>query len=132
MIIDNKRIARVTIKGPDNEAVAVLTDKEAQTKKGYSVSVILDTSPGPDAIAFTGDVLFYRDTPEQKYVVTQADDKFFVMVPVTVNKESQEVEYDNVHQRIYPNSNKIGTLEDFFIVLEYRGEEDHDGTVQKI
>ena len=124
MIIDNKKIAQVTVKGPDDETVAVLTDKEAQTAKGYSVSVILDTSPGPDAIAFTGDVLFYKDTPDNKYVVTQADDKFFVMVPAAVKAETQEVEYDNVHQRIYPNNRKCGTLDDFGIVLEFRGEEE--------
>jgi len=124
MIIDGRKIAEVTIKGPDGEIVAVLTDKEAQTKKGYDVSVVLDTSPGPDAIAFAGDVLYYRDNPEQKYVVTQADEKFFVMVPVAVKTETEEIEYDNIHQRVYPNNLKVGTLDDFGIDLEYREDND--------
>jgi hypothetical protein len=128
LIIDGKKIARVTITGPDETVVAVLTDKEAKTEKGYSVSVILDTSPGPDAIALAGDVLYYMDDPEQVYVVTQADDKFFSMTPVTTDFKKQTVEYDNRHTRVYPNNCKVGTLEDYGIALDYRGSDGNGST----
>lgn len=124
MIIDGKKIAEITIKNPEDEIIAVLTDKEAQVQQGYNVSVVLDTSPGPNAIAHAGDVLYYTDNPDQKYIVTQADDKFFVMVPVTVNQDTEEIKYDNIHQRVYPNNFKTGTLDDYCIGLEYRGSND--------
>ena len=121
MIIDGIKIAKITIKNQDG-IVAILTDKEAKTEKGYDVSVVLDTSLGPDAIALTGDVLHYRDEPEKQYVVTQADDKFFTMTPVTIEKEKQEIAYDNKHSKTYPNNRKVGTLLDYGIDLEYRGD----------
>ena len=129
MIIDGKKIAQVTITSPDETVIAVLTDKEAKTEKGYSVSVVLDTSPGPDAIALAGDVLYYRDDPEQVYVVTQADDKFFSMTPVTTDFKKQMIEYDNRHTRVYPNNRKVGTLEDYGIALDSRGD-DSSGSTQ--
>ena len=124
MLIDGKKIAFVTVKDKDGKIVARLTDEQAQTAKGYTVQAMLDNRPGPDAIAYQGDVLYYIDSPEKKYIVTRADDKFFTMTPTTVNEEKEELEYDNLHERVYPNNKKIGILADYGIQLEYRGMDD--------
>ena len=129
MIIDGKKIAKIEIQGPDNNVVAVLEDDGARTAKGYKVNVLLDYRLGPDAIALPGDVMHFVDDEEQKYVVTNASDKFFTLVPVEVHTETEEITYKNEHQRVYPNRRSVGTLSDYGLVLEFRG--DQDGSEEK-
>ena len=45
---------------------------------------------------------------------------------MSVKKEKEELEYDNLHTRVYPNDKKIGVLVDYGIQLEYRGMDDDD------
>lgn len=129
MIVGGKKIARIAIKHGQSY-IGILTDEEAKMAPGYTVEVALDTRPGENAIAFAGDVLYYEDVPDEKYIVTQADDKFFTMVPVTVDHEHEKVLYDNKHRRTYPNNIKVATLADYGLVLEFRGAEE-DGSIEE-
>lgn len=130
MIIDDKKIAKVIVKHGQS-IIGILSDEEAKMAPGYTAEVILDTRPGKDAIAYGGDVLYYEDTPDTKYIVTQADDKFFVMVPVKVDNNNSNIEYLDIHRRVYPNNINIGTLSDYGIILEFRGKDaDENGSTE--
>ena len=118
MIIDEKRYAKIMVSNPEGEVIAVLTDRGPAVAKGYSVKVEVDDSPGPDAIALRGDMLYYTDDPDHRYVVVSADEKFFLMCPVTVEAD-KSITVNNRHPRTYPNDQKVGKLEDFGLYKDF-------------
>lgn len=124
MMVDGHKIAKITIYDNNDNLIAELTDEAANTADGYTVQAVLDQRLSPNAIAHKDDILHYKDSPDDKYMVTKADDKFFSMCPVTVDSSTKQIKYDNYHQRTYPNNCKVGTLDDYGIALEYRGTED--------
>ncbi len=124
MIIGGVKLDRVVVTDPDDKTVAVLTDGEAKSASGYKVRAYTPASPGPDAIAHTGDILFYEDEPEKNYAVSAADEKFFIMLPIIVNKDEVTgkvtYDFDEAHRRVYPNNVKAATLEQLGLVLKQR------------
>ena len=126
MIIDGIKIAKVDIVDPNDKILVTLEDEGVTKLDGYKVNVLLDKRPGPNAIAMPGDVLYYEDDENTKYLVTEADEKFFTMVPAIVDRDKEEVSYDYQHARTYPNHRSIGKLKDFRLVLEYRSAYDKD------
>ena len=127
MIIDKVKIKKLIIKNPNCQVVGELTDDKAEMRPGYKVEAIPDYENQPVYIAMQGDVLYYTDKPEEKYMVTQADDKFFTMVPVVPDWKNNSISYVSEHSRTYPNNSDYGSFEKYGISIEYRGA-DHVGS----
>ena len=68
------------------------------------------------------DIIKYCEGDDRSYVVTAADNKFFTMVPVFATKESEDLTLDYKSQRVYPNDRRIGTLTDYGLYIDYRGD----------
>lgn len=119
MIIDGKKIAKVEVVNKHGDVVAVIEDDGATKSAGYDVNVYLDLRPGPDAIVMEHDVLRYHGE-DDKYLVIHADRKFFVMVPISVDKGNDDIRLNCRKTRTYPNNKNYATLSELGLVLDYR------------
>lgn len=119
MIIDGKKIAKVEVVNQHGNVVAVIEDDGATKSAGYDVNVYLDLRPGPDAVAMEHDVLRYHGE-DDKYLVVSADQKFFVMVPIVVDKGNNDIRLNYGKTRTYPNNKNCATLSELGLVLDYR------------
>jgi hypothetical protein len=130
LIIDKARVKKLIIRDAFGRLIGKLSDNRADMEAGCTVEVIPDLSDPPKYIAMRGDVLYYIDQPDQKYMVTQADQQFFTMVPVRINQINQELIFETEHSRTYPNSSEHGSLDAYGINIEFRGA-DHIGDDKK-
>lgn len=117
MIINEQKIAKIEITNPEGKVVVTLEDDGVTKAPGYEVNVCLDLRLGPDALVKQNDVLHYLGEENIHYTVLRADSKFFTMAPVLVTKDDT-VKINMSKQRTYPNNRKIGTLNDYGLVLE--------------
>lgn len=124
MIINEQKIAKIDITGPEGNVVVTLEDDGVTKTPGYEVKVYLDLRLGPDALVKQNDVLHYLDEENIHYTVLRADPKFFTMAPIIMT-DNDTVKINMSKQRTYPNNRKIGTLNDYGLVLEQVEEGEH-------
>lgn len=117
MIINEQKIAKIEITNPEGKVVVTLEDDGVTKAPGYEVNVCLDLRLGPDALVKQNDVLHYLGEENIHYTVLRANSKFFTMAPVLITKDDT-VKINMGKQRTYPNNCKIGTLNDYGLVLE--------------
>ena len=122
MLIDGKKVAKAEVVDPNGNVVAVLEDDGAYKADGYQVNIYMDARTSPHAIVMINDIVKYCEGDDRSYVVTAADNKFFTMVPIFATKESEDLMLDYKSQRVYPNDRRVGTLTDYGLYIDYRGD----------
>ena len=113
MIINGARSSRITIYDKvSQQPIAVIADDDIQYIN--SVQIILDPPQaelGEASIVNIGDYLYYESTPEELFVVSEANSRFFIMYKVSLGANNN-LEVDSNAWRKLTNNKYIATLEE--------------------
>lgn len=101
----------IVFKEDTKEIIAKIKEDGFETREGFNI--LLDSYSEEnvsDELVSLKDILFFKNNPQETYLVTQINQRFFYMTKLTIIND--ELTLDTNYILAYPNSKLFGTLDE--------------------
>lgn len=101
----------IVFKEDTKEIIAKIKEDGFETRKGFNI--LLDSYSEEhvsNELVSLKDILFFKNNPQETYLVTQINQRFFYMTKLTIVDD--ELTLDTNYILAYPNSKLFGTLDE--------------------
>ena len=101
----------IVFKEDTKEIIAKIKEDGFETREGYNI--LLDSYSEEhvsNELVSLKDILFFKNNPQETYLVTQINQRFFYMTKLTIVDD--ELTLDTNYILAYPNSKLFGTLDE--------------------
>ena len=101
----------IIFKEDTKEIIAKIKEDEFETREGFNI--LLDSYSEEhvsNELVSLKDILFFKNNPQETYLVTQINQRFFYMTKLTIVDD--ELTLDTNYILAYPNSKLFGTLDE--------------------
>lgn len=101
----------IVFKEDTKEIIAKIKEDRFETREGFNV--LLDSYSEENVsneLVSLKDILFFKNNPQETYLVTQINQRFFYMTKLTIVDD--ELTLDTNYILAYPNSKLFGTLDE--------------------
>lgn len=101
----------IVFKEDTKEIIAKIKEDGFETREGFSI--LLDSYSEEhvsNELVSLKDILFFKNNPQETYLVTQINQRFFYMTKLTIVDD--ELTLDTNYILAYPNSKLFGTLDE--------------------
>lgn len=101
----------IVFKEDTKEIIAKIKEDGFETREGFNI--LLDSYSEEhvsDELVSLKDILFFKNNPQETYLVTQINQRFFYMTKLTIVDD--ELTLDTNYILVYPNSKLFGTLDE--------------------
>lgn len=101
----------IVFKEDTKEIIAKIKEDGFETREGFNI--LLDSYSEENVsneLVFLKDILFFKNNPQETYLVTQINQRFFYMTKLTIVDD--ELTLDTNYILAYPNSKLFGTLDE--------------------
>ncbi len=99
----------IVFKEDTKEIIAKIKEDGFETREGFNI--LLDSYSEENVsneLVSLKDILFFKNNPQETYLVTQINQRFFYMTKLTIVDD--ELTLDTNYILAYPNSKLFGTL----------------------
>ena len=99
----------IVFKEDTKEIIAKIKEDGFETREGFNI--LLDSYSEEhvsNELVSLKDILFFKNNPQETYLVTQINQRFFYMTKLTIVDD--ELTLDTNYILAYPNSKLFGTL----------------------
>lgn len=101
----------IVFKEDTKEIIAKIKEDGFETREGFNI--LLDSYSEENVsneLVSLKDILFFKNNPQETYLVTQINQRFFYMTKLTIIDD--ELTLDTNYILAYPNSKLFGTLDE--------------------
>lgn len=101
----------IVFKEDTKEIIAKIKEDRFETREGFNI--LLDSYSEENVsneLVSLKDILFFKNNPQETYLVTQINQRFFYMTKLTIIDD--ELTLDTNYILAYPNSKLFGTLDE--------------------
>ena len=101
----------IIFKEDTKEIIAKIKEDGFETREGFNI--LLDSYSEEhvsNELVSLKDILFFKNNPQETYLVTQINQRFFYMTKLTIVDD--ELTLDTNYILAYPNSKLFGTLDE--------------------
>lgn len=101
----------IVFKEDTKEIIAKIKEDGFETREGFNI--LLDSYSEENVsneLVSLKDILFFKNNPQETYLVTQINQRFFYMTKLTIVDD--ELTLDTNYILAYPNSKLFGTLDE--------------------
>lgn len=101
----------IVFKEDTKEVIAKIKEDGFETREGFNI--LLDSYSEENVsneLVSLKDILFFKNNPQETYLVTQINQRFFYMTKLTIVDD--ELTLDTNYILAYPNSKLFGTLDE--------------------
>lgn len=101
----------IVFKEDTKEIIAKIKEDGFETREGFNI--LLDSYSEENVsneLVSLKDILFFKNNPQETYLVTQINQRFFYMTKLTIVND--ELTLDTNYILAYPNSKLFGTLDE--------------------
>ena len=101
----------IVFKEDRKEIIAKIKEDGFETREGFNI--LLDSYSEENVsneLVSLKDILFFKNNPQETYLVTQINQRFFYMTKLTIVDD--ELTLDTNYILAYPNSKLFGTLDE--------------------
>lgn len=101
----------IVFKEDTKEIIAKIKEDGFKTREGFNI--LLDSYSEEhvsNELVSLKDILFFKNNPQETYLVTQINQRFFYMTKLTIVDD--ELTLDTNYILAYPNSKLFGTLDE--------------------
>lgn len=101
----------IVFKEDTKEIIAKIKEDGFETREGFNI--LLDSYSEEhvsNELVSLKDILFFKNNPQETYLVTQINQRFFYMTKLTIIDD--ELTLDTNYILAYPNSKLFGTLDE--------------------
>lgn len=101
----------IVFKEDTKEIIAKIKEDEFETREGFNI--LLDSYSEENVsneLVSLKDILFFKNNPQETYLVTQINQRFFYMTKLTIVDD--ELTLNTNYILAYPNSKLFGTLDE--------------------
>lgn len=101
----------IVFKEDTKEIIAKIKEDGFKTREGFNI--LLDSYSEENVsneLVSLKDILFFKNNPQETYLVTQINQRFFYMTKLTIVDD--ELTLDTNYILAYPNSKLFGTLDE--------------------
>lgn len=101
----------IVFKEDTKEIIAKIKEDGFETREGFNI--LLDSYSEENVsneLVSLKDILFFKSNPQETYLVTQINQRFFYMTKLTIVDD--ELTLDTNYILAYPNSKLFGTLDE--------------------
>lgn len=101
----------IVFKEDTKEIIAKIKEDGFETREGFNI--LLDSYSEKNVsneLVSLKDILFFKNNPQETYLVTQINQRFFYMTKLTIVDD--ELTLDTNYILAYPNSKLFGTLDE--------------------
>lgn len=101
----------IVFKEDTKEIIAKIKEDGFETREGFNI--LLDSYSEENVsneLVSLKDILFFKNNPQETYLVTQINQRFFYMTKLTII--DNELTLDTNYILAYPNSKLFGTLDE--------------------
>lgn len=101
----------IVFKEDTKEIIAKIKEDRFETREGFNI--LLDSYSEENVsneLVSLKDILFFKNNPQETYLVTQINQRFFYMTKLTIVDD--ELTLDTNYILAYPNSKLFGTLDE--------------------
>lgn len=101
----------IVFKEDTKEIIAKIKEDGFETREGFNI--LLDSYSEEhvsNELVSLKDILFFKNNPQETYLVTQINQRFFYMTKLTIVND--ELTLDTNYILAYPNSKLFGTLDE--------------------
>ena len=101
----------IIFKEDTKEIIAKIKEDGFETREGFNI--LLDSYSEENVsneLVSLKDILFFKNNPQETYLVTQINQRFFYMTKLTIVDD--ELTLDTNYILAYPNSKLFGTLDE--------------------
>lgn len=101
----------IVFKEDTKEIIAKIKENGFETREGFNI--LLDSYSEENVsneLVSLKDILFFKNNPQETYLVTQINQRFFYMTKLTIVDD--ELTLDTNYILAYPNSKLFGTLDE--------------------
>lgn len=101
----------IVFKEDTKEIIAKIKEDGFETREGFNI--LLDSYSEEnvtDELVSLKDILFFKNNPQETYLVTQINQRFFYMTKLIILDD--ELTLDTNYILAYPNSKLFGTLDE--------------------
>ena len=101
----------IVFKEDTKEIIAKIKEDGFETREG--VNILLDSYSEENVsngLVSLKDILFFKNNPQETYLVTQINQRFFYMTKLTIIDD--ELTLDTNYILAYPNNKLFGTLDE--------------------
>lgn len=101
----------IIFKEDTKEIIAKIKEDGFETREGFNI--LLDSYSEENVsneLVSLKDILFFKNNPQETYLVTQINQRFFYMTKLTIIDD--ELTLDTNYILAYPNSKLFGTLDE--------------------
>lgn len=101
----------IVFKEDTKEIIAKIKEDGFETREGFSI--LLDSYSEEhvsNELVSLKDILFFKNNPQETYLVTQINQRFFYMTKLTIVDD--ELTLDTNYILAYPNNKLFGTLDE--------------------
>lgn len=112
----------IVFKEDTKEIIAKIKEDGFETREGFNI--LLDSYSEENVsneLVSLKDILFFKNNPQETYLVTQINQRFFYMTKLTIVDD--ELTLDTNYILAYPNSKLFGTLDELGLEKLNMGEE---------
>lgn len=101
----------IVFKEDTKEIIAKIKEDGFETREGFNI--LLDSYSEENVsneLVSLKDILYFKNNPQETYLVTQINQRFFYMTKLTIIDD--ELTLDTNYILAYPNSKLFGTLDE--------------------
>lgn len=101
----------IVFKEDTKEIIAKIKEDGFETREGFNI--LLDSYSEEhvsNELVSLKDILFFKNNPQETYLVTQINQRFFYMTKLIILDD--ELTLDTNYILVYPNSKLFGTLDE--------------------
>lgn len=101
----------IVFKEDTKEIIAKIKEDGFETREGFNI--LLDSYSEENVsneLVSLKDILFFKNNPQETYLVTQINQRFFYMTKLTIVDD--ELTLDTNYILAYPNNKLFGTLDE--------------------
>lgn len=101
----------IVFKEDTKEIIAKIKEDGFETREGFNI--LLDSYSEENVsneLVSLKDILFFKNNPQETYLVTQINQRFFYMTKLTIIDD--ELTLDTNYILAYPNNKLFGTLDE--------------------
>lgn len=112
----------IVFKEDTKEIIAKIKENGFETREGFNI--LLDSYSEENVsneLVSLKDILFFKNNPQETYLVTQINQRFFYMTKLIILDD--ELTLDTNYILAYPNSKLFGTLDELGLEKLNMGEE---------
>lgn len=112
----------IVFKEDTKEIIAKIKEDGFETREGFNIHLdSYSEEHVSNELVSLKDILFFKNNPQETYLVTQINQRFFYMTKLTIVDD--ELTLDTNYILAYPNSKLFGTLDELGLEKLNMGEE---------